>query len=141
MWTATASSTLMAGIAVSSTGHSHPEVVQAVKDQADKFFNMCGHVFYNQGQAEYAERLTKLAPIKGNGKNRVFFCNSGAEAWEGAIKLARYKTKAPERDLFLWCVPWPHAGIDHGERQQGRAAPRLRPAGARLLSCVLSEDV
>ncbi len=84
---------LMAGIAVSSTGHSHPEVVKAVKDQADKFFNMCGHVFYNQGQAEYAERLTKLAPIKGNGKNRVFFCNSGAEAWEGAIKLARYKTK------------------------------------------------
>lgn len=83
----------MSGIAVSSTGHSHPEVIAAVKEQADKFFNMCGHVFYNPQQAEYAARLTKLAQIKGNGKNRVFFCNSGAEAWEGAIKLARYKTK------------------------------------------------
>lgn len=84
---------MMAGIAVSSTGHSHPEVVKAIKDQTDKFINMCGHVFYNQGQAEYAARLGKLAPIKGNGKNKVFFCNSGAEAWEGALKLAKYKTK------------------------------------------------
>lgn len=91
---------LMAGIAVSSTGHSHPLVVQAIKDQADKFVNMCGHVFYNQGQAEYAARLTKLAPIKGDGKNKVFFCNSGAEAWEGAMKLAKYKTKRPNIICF-----------------------------------------
>ena len=91
---------MMAGIAVSSTGHSHPEVVKAIKDQTDKFVNMCGHVFYNQGQAEYAARLTKLAPIKGNGKNKVFFCNSGAEAWEGAMKLAKYATKRPNIICF-----------------------------------------
>ena len=83
---------MMAGIAVSSTGHSHPDIVQAIKDQSEKFVNMCGHVFYNQGQAEYAARLTKATQIKGNGKNKVFFCNSGAEAWEGAMKLAKYKT-------------------------------------------------
>ncbi len=84
---------MMAGIAVSSTGYNHPEVTQAVKDQADKYLSLCSHVFYNPIQAEYAAKLAPKLPIKGNGKNRVFFCNSGAEAWEGAIKLARYKTK------------------------------------------------
>ncbi len=91
---------MMAGIAVSSTGHSHPEIVQAVKDQAEKYLNMCSHVFYNPIQAEYVARLTKMTQIKGNGKNRAFFCNSGAEAWEGAIKLARYKTKRPNIICF-----------------------------------------
>lgn len=84
---------MTAGIAVSATGYAHPVVTQAIKDMAEKYTHLCGHVFYNPVQAEYAEQLTKLTPIKGNGKNRVFFCNSGAEAWDGALKLARWKTK------------------------------------------------
>jgi len=83
---------LMAGIATCSTGHSHPEVVQAIKDQAEKFLHICSMDFYFDLQARFAERLSDKVQIKGNGKNRVFFANSGAEAWEGAVKLAHYKT-------------------------------------------------
>ena len=83
---------LMAGIATCSTGHSHPEVVQAIKDQAEKFLHICSMDFYFDLQARFAERLADKTQIKGNGNNRVFFANSGAEAWEGAVKLAHYKT-------------------------------------------------
>lgn len=91
---------LMAGIAVSATGYAHPEVSAAIKKQTDQYLSLCSHVFYNPIQAEYAAALAPKAPIKGNGKNRVFFCNSGAEAWEGAIKLARYKTRRPNVICF-----------------------------------------
>ena len=83
---------MTAGIAVSSTGYAHPEISAVIKEQTDKYLHMCSHVFYNPIQVDYAEALTPLVPIKGNGKNRVFFANSGAEAWDGALKLARYKT-------------------------------------------------
>jgi 4-aminobutyrate aminotransferase len=81
----------MAGIAVCSTGHSHPEVVKAIKDAADRFLHICGGDFYYEGMAALAERLVKLAP--GRSKKRVFFTNSGAEAVEGAMKLARHATR------------------------------------------------
>ena len=81
----------MAGIAVCSTGHSHPEVVKAIKDAADRFLHICGGDFYYEGMAALAERLVKLAP--GRSKKRVFFTNSGTEAVEGAMKLARFATR------------------------------------------------
>jgi 4-aminobutyrate aminotransferase len=81
----------MAGIAVASTGHSHPRVVQAIEEQARKFLHICGSDYYYQPMAELAETLSRLAP--GAGPKRVFFTNSGAEAVEAAIKLARYHTK------------------------------------------------
>lgn len=81
---------LNAGIAVCSTGHSHPVVVEAVKAQADKFLHMAGMEFYYHPMADLAERLAHLAP--GNTPKKVFFCNSGAEAVEGSMKLARYAT-------------------------------------------------
>ena len=81
----------MAGIAVSSTGYGHPKVVQAVKDAADRFLHICGSDFYFEGMAALAERLARLAP--GPSRKRVFLSNSGTEAVEGAIKLARYATK------------------------------------------------
>jgi 4-aminobutyrate aminotransferase len=80
----------MAGIAVSSTGYNHPQVVAAVQEQAGKFLHICGSDFYFEGMAALAERLAKLAP--GPAPKRVFLTNSGTEATEGAIKLARYAT-------------------------------------------------
>jgi 4-aminobutyrate aminotransferase len=81
----------MAGIAVASTGHSHPAVVQAIKDAADRFLHICGTDFYYEDMATLAERLARLAP--GRSRKRVFLSNSGAEAVEGAIKLARHSTR------------------------------------------------
>lgn len=83
----------MAGIAVSSTGYAHPKVVAAVQDAASKFLHICGTDFYYQTMADLCERLAKLAP--GKAKHRVFLTNSGTEAVEGAVKLARYHTKRP----------------------------------------------
>lgn len=80
----------MAGIAVASTGYSHPVVVKAVQDAAAKFFHICGTDFYYEGMASLCERLAKTGI--GPTKKRVFLTNSGAEAVEGAIKLVRNST-------------------------------------------------
>jgi 4-aminobutyrate aminotransferase len=80
----------MAGIAVASTGYGHPAVVAAIKDAADRFLHICGSDFYYEGMAALCERLAKLAP--GSDKKRVFLTNSGTEAVDGAIKLARNST-------------------------------------------------
>jgi 4-aminobutyrate aminotransferase len=87
------------GIAVNATGHSHPKVVQAIKDQADKFIHMAGTDFYYPVQIELGERLAEIAPF--NDPARVFFGNSGTEAIEGALKLARYYTGRPQFIGFL----------------------------------------
>jgi 4-aminobutyrate aminotransferase len=88
-----------AGIAVNSTGVSHPEVVKAIADQAQKFIHMSGTDFYYEPQVRLAEELATIAPIEGD--VRTFFGNSGTEATEGAIKLARYHTKRPNIIAFL----------------------------------------
>jgi 4-aminobutyrate aminotransferase len=80
-----------AGIAVNSTGHSHPDVVAAIVDQAQKFLHMSGTDFYYEPQVRLAEEMNEIAPWKG--QKRSFFSNSGTEAVEAAIKLARYHTK------------------------------------------------
>jgi 4-aminobutyrate aminotransferase len=85
-----------AGIAVVSTGHSHPEVVQAIKDQADNFIHMSGTDFYYSPQVELAEKLAEIVP--GAQNKRVFLCNSGTETVEAALKLSRLKTK---RNIFM----------------------------------------
>ena len=81
----------MAGIAVASTGYGHPHVVKAVQEAAAKFLHICGSDFYYEGMAALVERLAKVAP--GPTRKRVFLTNSGTEATEGAIKLARYSTR------------------------------------------------
>ncbi len=81
----------MAGIAVASTGFGHPNVVKAVQDAAANFLHICGSDFYYESMAVLCERLAKLAP--GPTKKRVFLTNSGTEATEAAIKLARHSTK------------------------------------------------
>ncbi|MCV0404133.1 MAG: acetyl ornithine aminotransferase family protein [Chloroflexi bacterium] len=82
-----------AGIAVCSTGHSHPKVVAAIKEQADRLIHIAGTDFYEPRYLEFMERLAAIAPFEE--KARVFLTNSGTEAVEGAIKLARYHTKRP----------------------------------------------
>lgn len=83
---------LHAGIAVTSTGHNHPEVNKAIQAQTERYLHNCGNVFYNDMQGAYAKRLAEATLIHNASKNRVFFCNTGAEAWDGAMKLARYAT-------------------------------------------------
>jgi len=80
-----------AGIAVNSTGVSHPDVVRAIVEQAQKFIHMSGTDFYYEPQVRLAEELAGIVPIDGD--VRSFFGNSGTEATEAAIKLARYHTK------------------------------------------------
>lgn len=81
----------MAGIAVASTGHSHPRVVRAIEEQARKFLHICGSDYYYEPMVALAEKLGRLTP--GPGAKKVFFTNSGTETIEAAIKLARYYTK------------------------------------------------
>jgi 4-aminobutyrate aminotransferase len=88
-----------AGIAVCSTGHSHPDVVKAIVDQAQRFLHMSGTDFYYEDQVQLAERFGELAPIDGD--VRSFFSNSGAEANEAALKLARYHTRRQYIIAFL----------------------------------------
>lgn len=82
----------MAGIAVSSTGYNHPKVVAAIQEQAGRFLHICGTDFYYEPMARLCRRLAGLAPGGAKEKWRVFLTNSGAEAVEGAVKLARFST-------------------------------------------------
>ncbi|MBM4068963.1 MAG: acetyl ornithine aminotransferase family protein [Planctomycetes bacterium] len=88
-----------AGIAVTAAGHCHPHVVDAIRDQAGKLLHMSGTDFYYQPQIDLAERLARLAP--GPSAKRVFFTNSGAEALEAALKLARWHTGRSRALAFL----------------------------------------
>jgi 4-aminobutyrate aminotransferase len=80
-----------AGIAVTSTGHCHPEVVAAIRKQAGELIHMSGTDFYYEHMVELAERLSKIAPM--TGPHKIYYGNSGAEAIEAALKLARYHTR------------------------------------------------
>src|SRR3954471_15333755 len=82
-----------AGIAVTSTGHCHPDVVAAIQKQAGELIHMSGTDFYYENMAVLAERLSKSAPMAG--PHKVYYGSSGAEAIEAALKLARYHTKRP----------------------------------------------
>ncbi len=88
-----------AGIAVVATGHCHPKVVRAIQDQAARLIHMSGTDFYYENMVELAEKLASLAPA--GGAHRVSFGNSGTEAVEGALKLARYHTGRNNFIAFL----------------------------------------
>ena len=81
-----------AGIAVCSTGHTHPKVVAAAQKQLNKLIHICIGVAYYEPYIALAEKLSKVVPIK---NAQFFFCQSGSEAVEAAIKLAKYATKKP----------------------------------------------
>lgn len=85
-----------AGIAVVATGHCHPQVVSAIQQQAAELIHMSSTDFYYPGMVQLAEKLAAIAP--GKSPKRVYFGNSGTEAIEAAMKLARYHTR---RDKFI----------------------------------------
>lgn len=88
-----------AGIAVTATGHCHPDVVHAIQAQAARLLHMSGTDFYYQPQIELAEKMAEIAP--GKKKKRIFFTNSGAESVEAAFKLSRYKTERTRMIAFV----------------------------------------
>ena len=73
----------LSGIGVNALGHGHPAIQKVIKRQAGKLIHV-SNLFFHEYQSELAKRLTKIS-----GLDRAFFCNSGTEAWEGALKLAR----------------------------------------------------
>ena len=90
-----------AGIAVCSTGHCHPHVVQAIQKQAAELIHIAGTDFYHRHMPQLAERLVATMPK--SDRYKVFFGNSGTEAVEGAIKLARYATRREKLIAFYGC--------------------------------------
>src|SRR5450432_799523 len=92
-----------AGIAVTSTGHCHPEVVAAIQKQAAELIHMSGTDFYYESMVTLAERLSKIAPMPG--PHKVYYGNSGAEAVECALKLARYHTRRQNIIAFFGAFP------------------------------------
>jgi len=90
---------LAAGIAVTGTGHAHPEVVKAITEQAQQYLHMSGTDFYYELQVRLAEEIDRITPI--TGPVRSFFGNSGTEAIEACVKLARHKTKRYNIVAFL----------------------------------------
>ncbi len=87
-----------AGVAVTNTGHAHPDVVKAIQDQAARFLHMAGTDFYYGVMSDLAERLAQSAP--GDFEKIVLFTNSGAETVEAAFKLVRHHTRRPRMIAF-----------------------------------------
>ena len=110
-----------AGIAVVSTGHCHPQVVTAIQKQAAELIHMSGTDFYYPSMIELADRISAIAPMKG--PHRVYYGNSGTEAVEAAIKLARYHTRRPHIIAFL--------GAFHGRTMGSLALTASKPQQRR----------
>lgn len=87
------------GVGVLNIGHSHPEVIEAVKEQADKYFHGMFNVVTHEGYVKLAEKLGEIAPVNGEHK-KAYFTNSGAEADENAVKIAKAFTKRPNIIVF-----------------------------------------
>ena len=117
-----------AGIAVAATGHSHPEVVKAIVEQAGRFLHMSGTDFYYEPQVRLAEAIAAIVPIEGG--VRSFFGNSGTEAVEAAIKLARYATGRPNILAFL--------GGFHGRTMGALALTASKPVQRRGFGPLMS---
>src|SRR5437660_1114295 len=113
-----------AGIAVTSTGHCHPEVVAAIQKQAGELIHMSGTDFYYESMVTLAERLSKIAPMPA--PHRVYYGNSGAEAIECALKLARYHTKRQQVIAFF--------GAFHGRTMGALSLTASKPQQKRRFS-------
>ncbi len=110
-----------AGIAVTSTGHCHPDVVAAIQKQAAELIHMSGTDFYYESMVQLADRLSKIAPMRG--PHKVYYGNSGAEAIECALKLARYHTKRQHIIAFF--------GAFHGRTMGAMSLTASKPQQRR----------
>ena len=117
-----------AGIAVVSTGHCHPDVVRAIQKQAETLIHMSGTDFYYPLLAQLAEKMARITP--GTFPKRVAFGNSGTEAMEAAMKIARYHTKRHRFIAFLGGVSRADLRRAFAHGQQGGSAARVRPSSA-----------
>jgi 4-aminobutyrate aminotransferase len=113
-----------AGIAVTSTGHCHPEVVAAIQKQAAELIHISGTDFYNEPLTDLAERLSAVAPMAG--PHRFFYGNSGAEAIECALKIARYHTGRQQVISFF--------GAFHGRTMGALSLTGSKPQQKRRFS-------
>ena len=113
-----------AGIAVTSTGHCHPDVVAAIQKQAGELIHMSGTDFYYESLVTLAERLSKIAPMPG--PHKIYYGNSGAEAVECALKLARYHTKRQQVIAFF--------GAFHGRTMGALSLTASKPQQKRRFS-------
>ena len=113
-----------AGIAVVSTGHCHPHVVAAIQKQAGELIHMSGTDFYYENMVELGARLSKIAPMPG--PHRIYYGNSGAEAIECALKLARYHTKRQNIIAFY--------GAFHGRTMGALSLTASKPQQRRRFS-------
>src|SRR5271155_1498646 len=116
-----------AGIAVTSTGHCHPHVVAAMQKQAAELIHMSGTDFYYESMVTLAERLSKIAPMPG--PHKIYYGNSGAEAVECALKLARYHTRRPNVIAFF--------GAFHGRTMGALSLTASKPQQRRRFSPLL----
>lgn len=87
------------GVGVLNIGYSQPEIVEAVKEQAEKYFHGMFNIVTHEGYVALAEKLNQIVPVKGD-KKRTFFANSGAEADENAVKIAKSYTGRPNIIVF-----------------------------------------
>jgi 4-aminobutyrate aminotransferase len=117
-----------AGIAVTSTGHCHPEVVAAMQKQAGELIHMSGTDFYYENMVTLAERLSKIAPMPG--PHKFYYGNSGAEAIECALKLARYHTKRQNIIAFY--------GAFHGRTMGALSLTASKPQQRRRFAPLVS---
>ena len=113
-----------AGIAVNSTGHCHPEVVAAIQKQAAELIHISGTDFYYESMTELADRLAAVAPMPG--PHRFYYGNSGAEAVECALKVARYHTKRQQVISFF--------GAFHGRTMGALSLTGSKPQQKRRFS-------
>jgi 4-aminobutyrate aminotransferase len=113
-----------AGIAVNSTGHCHPQVVAAIQKQAGELIHMSGTDFYYESMITLAERLSKIAPMRG--PHKIYYGNSGTEAIECALKLARYHTKRQNVIAFF--------GAFHGRTMGALSLTASKPQQKRRFS-------
>ena len=120
-----------AGIAVNSTGHSHPDVVAAIQRQAAQLQHFSASDFYLPIYAEAAAELARISPM--DAPARVFIGNCGAEAVEAGLKLARYATKRQNVDRVPRRLPRPDDGRRQPHRVEGQVPRALRPAAPRRL--------
>ena len=110
-----------AGIAVTSTGHCHPEVVAAIQKQSAELIHMSGTDFYYENMVTFAERLSRVMPMKG--PHKFYYGNSGTEAIEAAIKLSRYHTRRQNIIAFY--------GAFHGRTMGSLALTASKPQQRR----------